>query len=593
MKNILKNKYVLAALVLLVGVFLGWVMKPSGGNDSSEKQALETEAENQIWTCSMHPQIKRSEPGACPICGMDLIPLNTGSNSENLDPAAVQMSPTAMKLANIQTRKVGNDLSEKSIRLNGKIQADERLRNTQPSHIPGRIEKLLVNFTGEYVKKGQILAYVYSPELVSTQEELLEAQKVKESQPQLFESVKNKLKNWKISSDQIDKILTQKQPIQSFPVRADFSGYVTNMLVAHGQYVEKGQPIYEIADLSSVWAMFEVYESDLQWVNQGDEIEYTVASIPGETFTGKISYMDPVINPKTRVAKARIEVSNKGLKLKPEMFISGTIESKLGENKDRLIIPKSAVMWTGKRSVVYVKNETAEMLTFKMRMIELGVQLGDSYIVQSGLESGEEIAVNGTFSIDAAAQLAGKPSMMSPEGGSKMRGHNHGGGNESTSEQPKTYSKKIAISDKAKKALEPLFQNYFSLTTALRKDDFENAKKYGGKMKSALGKIDMSLFKNDAHEIWMQQSSSLKSHLEHVSHHQSIKALRDNFIDISNVMIEITTDFEPLSEITYLQYCPMVKNNQGANWLSKEKEIFNPYFGKKMLKCGETKKIIE
>jgi Cu(I)/Ag(I) efflux system membrane fusion protein len=590
MKNILKNKYVLAGLALLVGVFIGWIIKPSGEKDAGEKQA--TEEKDQIWTCSMHPQIKRNEPGDCPICGMELIPL-ASEGDQNLDPDAIQMSPTAMKLASIQTRKVGDDSSEKSIRLNGKIQVDERLRNTQPSHIPGRIEKLLVNFTGEFVKKGQILAYVYSPELVSTQEELLEAQKVKDSQPMLFESAKNKLKNWKISENQIDKILAQDKPVESFPIRADFSGYVTDLLVSHGQYVKQGQAIYEIADLSRVWVMFDVYESDLQWVNEGDVIEYTVSSIPGETFTGKISYMDLVISAKTRVAKARIVVANKGLKLKPEMFVSGTIKSKIKEKENRLIIPKSAVMWTGKRSVVYVKNETENMVTFKMREIELGAGLGDSYVVESGLESGEEIAVHGTFSIDAAAQLAGKPSMMNPEGGSEVQGHNHGGGNQNTSGYSTSHTEKATISEKAKKALRPLFDSYFNLKTALGDDDFENAKKHGAQMKSALAKIDMSLFKDKAHKIWMKQSSSLKSNLEHVSHHESIKTLRTNFIEVSNVMIDITKAFSPLSETIYLQYCPMVNNDQGANWLSKEKEIFNPYFGSKMLKCGETKKTLE
>jgi Cu(I)/Ag(I) efflux system membrane fusion protein len=590
MKNILKNKYVLVGLVLLVGVFIGWIIKPSGEKDAGEKQA--TEEKDQIWTCSMHPQIKRNEPGDCPICGMELIPLASEGN-QILDPEAIQMSPTAMKLASIQTRKVGDDSSEKSIRLNGKIQVDERLRNIQPSHIPGRIEKLLVNFTGEFVKKGQILAYVYSPELVSTQEELLEAQKVKESQPMLFESAKNKLKNWKISENQIDKILAQDKPVKSFPIRADFSGYVTDLLVSHGQYVNQGQAIYEIADLSRVWVMFDVYESDLQWVNEGDVVEYTVSSIPGETFTGKISYMDLVISAKTRVAKARIIAANKGLKLKPEMFVSGTIKSKIEEKENRLIIPKSAVMWTGKRSVVYVKNETENMLSFKMRKIELGAGLGDSYVVESGLESGEEIAVHGTFSIDAAAQLAGKPSMMNPEGGSEVQGHNHGGRKQNASGNSASHTEKATISDKAKKALRPLFDSYFNLKTALGDDDFENAKKHGAQMKSALAKIDMSLFKDKAHKIWMKQSSSLKSNLEHVSHHESIKSLRDNFIEISNVMIEITTAFHPFSETIYLQYCPMVNNDKGANWLSKEKEIFNPYFGERMLKCGETKQTIK
>ena len=591
MKNILKNKYALVIVVLLVGVLIGWLIKPAS-ESSSNKEGANAEKKEQIWTCSMHPQIKRNEPGDCPICGMDLIPLESTKN-DILDPDAIQMSPTAMKIANVQTQVVGDNLSDKSIRLNGKIQVDERLRNTQPSHIPGRIEKLLVNFTGEYVKKGQILAYVYSPELVSTQEELLESQKVKESQPQLFESAKNKLRNWKISENQIDKVLDQKKPVESFPIRADFSGYVTKMLTAHGEYVKQGQPIYEIADLSRVWVMFDVYESDLQWVNEGDLVEYTVASIPGTTFSGKISYLDPVINQKTRVAKARLEAVNKDLKLKPEMFVSGTIKSKIADKEDRLIIPKSAIMWTGKRSVVYVKNETENMVSFKMREIELGLGLGDSYVVESGLSPGEEIAVNGTFSIDAAAQLNGKPSMMNPEGGSEMKGHNHGGDNKNSKENSSSHSQKMAINNKAKKALEPLFDNYFNLKSALSSDDFSNAKKYGAQMKQELDKIEMSLFEGKAHEPWMKLSSRLKKDLKHIEHYQSINSLRDGFIDISNTMVQLISTFNLLDETVYLQYCPMVNNDKGAYWLSKKEEIFNPYFGEEMLKCGETKRILK
>jgi Cu(I)/Ag(I) efflux system membrane fusion protein len=591
MKNILKNKYALVIVVLLVGVLIGWLIKPASESNSN-KEGANAEKKEQIWTCSMHPQIRRNEPGDCPICGMDLIPLESAKN-DILDPDAIQMSPTAMKIANVQTKAVGDNLSDKSIRLNGKIQVDERLRNTQPSHIPGRIEKLLVNFTGEYVKKGQILAYVYSPELVSTQEELLEAQKVKDSQPQLFESAKNKLRNWKISKNQIDKILVQKKPVESFPIRADFSGYVTKMLSAQGDYVKQGQSIYEIADLSSVWVMFDVYESDLQWVNEGDLVEYTVASIPGKTYSGKISYLDPVINQKTRVAKARLEAVNKDLKLKPEMFVSGTIKSKIENKENQLIVPKSAIMWTGKRSVVYVKNETENMVSFKMREIELGLGLGDSYVVESGLSPGEEIAVNGTFSIDAAAQLNGKPSMMNPEGGSEMKGHNHGGDNKNSKGNSSSHSQKIAINNKAKKALDPLFDNYFNLKSALSSDDFSNAKKYGAQMKQELDEIEMSLFEGEAHEAWMKQSSQLKKELKHINHYESIQSLRDGFIDISNTLVQLVSTFNILDETVYLQYCPMVNNDEGAYWLSKEEEIFNPYFGEKMLKCGETKRILK
>ena len=588
MKKILKNKYVLVVVVLLVGVLIGWLIKPSG-ESNSDKNGTNNEEKEQIWTCSMHPQIKRNEPGDCPICGMELIPLESAKN-DILDPNAIQMSPTAMKIANVQTRKVGDDLSDKFIRLNGKIQVDERLRNTQSSHIPGRIEKLLVNFTGEYVKKGQILAYVYSPELVSTQEELLEAQKVKESQPQLFESAKNKLRNWKISENQIDKVLDQKKPVESFPIRADFSGYVTKLLSAQGDYIKQGQSIYEIADLSNVWVMFDVYESDLQWVNEGDFVEYTVASIPGKTYSGKISYLDPVINQKTRVAKARLEAVNKDLKLKPEMFVSGTIKSKIENKENQLIIPKSAIMWTGKRSVVYVKNETENMVSFKMREIELGLGLGDSYVVESGLSPGEEIAVHGTFSIDAAAQLAGKPSMMNPEGGVVNTGHNHGGSSgKKTSINHNSHTTKIEVSSTVKRELIPLLSNYLDLKDALTQDNLETAHSAIKKMSSTLSKINMGIFKGEAHNVWMQHSSQLEKELSRAVESQNLESLRNVFKSISEQIIMIFKTFGSPNDTLFVEFCPMANDNRGANWLSKSKEIKNPYFGSSMLKCGEVK----
>ena len=544
-----------------------------------------------IWTCSMHPQIRQNEPGDCPLCGMDLIPLE--STDGELDPMAVSMSPTAMQLAQVQTMVVNKGKADKSIRLNGKVQADERLLFTQPSHIPGRIEKLSVNFTGEFVSAGQVLANVYSPELVTAQEELFEAKKIKESQPALFNAAKEKLKNWKLTDKQIDQIIASNKTVEQFPILANVSGYVTKKMVNLGDYIRQGEALYEIADLSKVWLLFDVYESDMTWINKGDAVIYTVQSIPGKTFQGRISYIDPVINPKTRVAKARLEATNKGLMLKPEMFATGTIEAKTNTDNESLTVPKTAVMWTGKRSVVYVMQMSAQGVSFIMREVTLGPELGESYVIDEGLQPGEEIAINGTFSIDAAAQLAGKPSMMNPEGGVAMTGHNHGGNTNSNMETMPVSSKKTTISVDAKKSLQPLFDNYFKLKDALASDDFENAKASGVAMNNSLGKIDMNLFKADAHSQWMQQSTALKAALQHIEHLSDFKDIRENFIKISDSMIAIAESFNPLSTTIYIQNCPMADSNKGADWLSKEKEILNPYFGQAMLGCGENTKTIK
>ncbi len=577
---------------MAIGLLLGWIIFGRSNENQTDEHNHTAMADSEtIWTCSMHPQIRKSESGDCPICGMDLIPLE--STDGELDPMAVSMSPTAMQLAQIQTMVVNKGKADKSIRLNGKVQADERLLSTQSSHIPGRIEKLSVNFTGEFVSAGQVLANVYSPELVTAQEELFEAKKIKETQPALFNAAKEKLKNWKLSDKQIDQIVKSNKTIEQFPILANVSGYVTKKMVNLGDYIKQGEALYEIADLSKVWVLFDVYETDMTWINKGDAVIYTVQSIPGKTFKGKISYIDPVIDPKTRVAKARLEATNKGLMLKPEMFTTGTIEAKTNTNYTSLTVPKTAVMWTGKRSVVYVMQMSAQGISFIMREVTLGPELGESYVIEDGLQPGEEIAINGTFSIDAAAQLAGKPSMMNPEGGVAMTGHNHGGNTNSNMEKMPVSSKKTTISEDAKKSLQPLFDNYFKLKIALASDDFEKAKASGVAMNNSLGKIDMNLFKGDAHSLWMQQSTALKPSLQHIEHLGDIKAIRGKFISISNLMIAIAESFAPLSTAIYIQNCPMADSNKGADWLSLDKEIQNPYFGESMLSCGENTKTIK
>lgn len=592
MKNINKTTAVIAISTLAIGLLLGWIIFGTSNEIQTDENKHSAMADSEtIWTCSMHPQIRQNEPGDCPLCGMDLIPLE--STDGELDPMAVSMSPTAMQLAQVQTMVVNKGKADKSIRLNGKVQADERLLFTQPSHIPGRIEKLSVNFTGEFVSAGQVLANVYSPELVTAQEELFEAKKIKESQPALFNAAKEKLKNWKLTDKQIDQIIASNKTVEQFPILANVSGYVTKKMVNLGDYIRQGEALYEIADLSKVWLLFDVYESDMTWINKGDAVIYTVQSIPGKTFQGRISYIDPVINPKTRVAKARLEATNKGLMLKPEMFATGTIEAKTNTDNESLTVPKTAVMWTGKRSVVYVMQMSAQGVSFIMREVTLGPELGESYVIDEGLQPGEEIAINGTFSIDAAAQLAGKPSMMNPEGGVAMTGHNHGGNTNSNMETMPVSSKKTTISVDAKKSLQPLFDNYFKLKDALASDDFENAKASGVAMNNSLGKIDMNLFKADAHSQWMQQSTALKAALQHIEHLSDFKDIRENFIKISDSMIAIAESFNPLSTTIYIQNCPMADSNKGADWLSKEKEILNPYFGQAMLGCGENTKTIK
>ena len=416
-KNIFSKNHIINASLLAAGLFIGWIFFHSPHNENKEP-GLSAHTENEtIWTCSMHPQIRMHEPGKCPLCAMDLIP--AVQSDSPVDSGAIQLTKEAAELANVLTSIVSFQKPVKEVRLYGKVQADERLLQSQVAHISGRIEKLMVNFTGESVKKGQSLAIIYSPELTTAQQELLEAAKTKESQPEIYEAAKEKLRLWKLRESQISEIENSGRVKTNFEVYANTSGIVTQKLVNGGDYVSQGTPMFEISNLSRLWVMFDAYESDLPFIKKGDRLNFTVQAIPGKTFAGNIAFIDPVIDPVNRVTKVRVEISNESGKLKPEMFTTGIINANLTEYKDKLIIPRSAVLWTGKRSIVYVKQPYTDEIIFKLREIELGPALGSSFVVLSGLEEGEEIVTQGAFSVDAASQLEGKPSMMNSSGEAK------------------------------------------------------------------------------------------------------------------------------------------------------------------------------
>ena len=420
-KNIFSNTYFKGSLFILTGLLLGWLLFHNSGETTAPHQDEtvheHSEDEHTIWTCSMHPQIRKDEPGDCPICGMDLIPLQN-SNAE-IDDNAIEMSESAIKLAEVQTAVVSKGEASKELHLYGKIQVDERLKQSQTAHVPGRIEKLMINVTGEQVKKGQKIATIYSPELVTAQKELIEALSLKDKYPSLVEAAREKLRNWKLSDEQISNIEKSGSVTTTFDIFANTSGIVVDRKVNEGDYISKGAVLFDVTDLSRVWGVFDAYESDLPWISLNQQVEFTAQSVPGKTFTAKVSFIDPVIDPVKRIAGVRIELNNPGLQLKPEMFINGTIQSNLKGNGKQITIPKSAVLWTGTRSVVYVKIPAAEQPTFKMREITLGASMKETYVVENGLTEGEEIVTNGTFSVDAAAQLAGKTSMMNQDSGSE------------------------------------------------------------------------------------------------------------------------------------------------------------------------------
>lgn len=566
MKKLLENKWIKIAGLILLGVALGWLVKPSGETSQEAGHDHLGTLTDQLWTCSMHPQIKLNEPGDCPICGMDLIPVASNSSSGNSNPLAFEMTPEAVAMANVSTTIVGGTDAKGDLFLSGKIQADERENAAITAKFPGRIEKLYVTFTGEQVRVGQRLASIYSPELLTAQRELIEAVKTKASFPELYQAAKEKLKLWKLNDAQISEIEKSGQVKDKIDILAEFSGVVTQRNIAVGDYVSTGQVLFNVVDLSRLWVLMDAYESDLPFIKVGNEVNFNVAGIPGENFKAKVTYIDPMIDPNTRAASIRAEVLNRQSNLKPEMFVTARIQSTQKGSQAKLSIPRTAVLWSGKRSVVYLKVPNSEIPTYEMREIALGSRVGDNYQIESGLQAGEEIVTNGVFAIDAAAQLSGNFSMMNrPE------------------------SRSLEVSSDFRNQITQVADAYFKVKNSLVSDQLNQSQKDLTEVKKAVSQVDMKLVEGKAHDSWMKVQAQLNAAVGNMEKASSIDEARKGFSNLSEAVLEMTELFGLNKEAVYKDYCPMAFGNQGAFWLSERKDITNPYFGASMLTCGEVK----
>ncbi len=589
MKN---NKIVIYIGLLAVGILLGWVIFGGSSKNETDHNHEVVAETNQMWTCSMHPQIMQPEPGDCPICGMDLIPAETGS--DGLLANQFKLTDNAMALANIQTSIIGKGNVEGNVlTLSGKIAENEKANAVQVSYFSGRIEQLYVSATGETVSKGQLLASIYSPELYAAQQELITAASIKNSQPELYQAVRNKLKLWKLSESQINHIETTGKVQENVSVYATVSGTVTEKLVAQGDYVKQGEPLLKIANLNSVWANFDVYENQIDLIKKGQQVIVTAKAYPNKEFTGTVDFINPVLNTQTRTVTLRVVLDNKDLKFKPGMFVTANIEGGLKKNEDVLTIPASAVLWTGKRSVVYLKTQPNQPV-FEMQEVVLGNKIGDTYEVVDGVFVGNEIVTHGTFTVDAAAQLQGKKSMMNKEGNKTMTGHQEHSGDHVSNTDSKQVNihERMEVSGDFQAQLSLVFNDYIALKDALVKEDSKRVVTASNNFLSHLSEIDMELLKGEAHKQWMALENDLRTSAVSISKASSIPSQRDFFKQLSAKLTKALEVFG-INETAYLQFCPMADNNQGAYWLSKEKKVINPYFGEAMLTCGEVKQVID
>lgn len=569
-----KENIIYIGIAAVVGLLAGYlIFGGSAGITNQTAHDHSTEiASDEMWTCSMHPQIMQAEPGDCPICGMDLIPAD--NKGEGLMANQIKMTENAMILAGVETIMVGSGAAEDHVKVSGKVAVNQESDAVQSAYFDGRIENIFVNFEGEAVRKGQKLATIYAPALVSAQQELLTAANLKETQPQLYKAVRNKLKLWKLSEAQINEIESSGQVVENFPVYSNVNGAISEIMVEEGDYIKTGSPLVKVANLNSVWAIFDAYENQLSLFKKGQTLNVTTKSYPNETFPAKVSFVSPLLNNTTRTLEVRAELDNKKGMLKPGMFVQAQIEIS-GSQDEALTIPESAVLWTGKRSVVYVKPNPGDAI-FEMREVQLGNLVNGNYVVASGLQSGEEIVAKGTFTVDAAAQLQGKKSMMNQNGGTSMIGHEGHTG--------MTIDFPIEVRNHFKTILDA----YLKLKDALVASDPQGAQEFAKKGADESQKV-----------VGMQMApkektyfSGLINHFLDISNENSLAGQREKFVILSEQMVKTGNQMQGMGQTIYVQKCPMANKNEGANWLSLEKEIRNPYYGDDMLTCGSVVRTI-
>lgn len=409
---------------------------PDAGHAHGEGAAQEAVE----WTCVMHPWIRLSKPGKCPICGMDLVPAHkseTGSATV-ASLRQVTLSPSALALAQVETvpaRRLGVGVDT---RLFGKVTYDESTMAIITAWVPGRLDKLYVDQTGVTVTKGQKMAEIYSPELLAAQGELVEAGKasarfgssdnaaIREAAAATERAAREKLRLLGLSPAQVAAIASRGAPADHVVLTAPMGGVVVRKDVVEGAYVVTGARLFAIADLRTVWVELDAYEKDLPWVHVGDAARFEAEALPGRVFTGKVVFIDSILNNMTRTVRVRLEVPNADGALKPGMLVHGLQQTPAAQGQKPLVIPASAPLVTGKRAVVYVAAPGATGV-YEGREIVLGPKAGNSYVVENGLQEGEQVVTRGSFMIDSSAQIEAKPSMMTPEGGQAASPHQHGG----------------------------------------------------------------------------------------------------------------------------------------------------------------------
>ena len=398
-------------LILIIGMWLGNVLFSERAPERTTAE-VGSESAVEMWTCSMHPQVRSHEPGNCPICGMALIPVQGGGGHAHGSIDQVSISEHAAALMQVQVRPAERRSVEGSVSVNGRIEFDERRVRDVVVRTEGQIEQLHVNYTLAPVQQGQRLAEIYSPAILAASQELLNAQR--SGLTELVDAARSQLQLLGISEDQIAAIETSGEPMRTYTLFSPVGGVITDLTARQGEWVSAGSRLMRVGSVGQVWAIFDVYESDLRNVRSGQSVAFSVESFPGEAFSGTISFVEPVVDSDRRTARVRVQLANPGGRLRPGMLARGHVAGSASADTP-LIIPRSAPLVTGTRAIVYVQMQGTEAPTYEPREVVLGGRTGDYYEISEGLHEGELVVVHGAFRLDSELQIRGGRSMMQRE----------------------------------------------------------------------------------------------------------------------------------------------------------------------------------
>lgn len=464
---------VLLIIALGAAQKFGWISAEGGGGSGGGQAAAASE--NVRYICPMMCTPPQTEPGRCPVCAMELVPATSGAG--NTDETSIQVDPVARRVANIRTVAVKAVRLTRKIRAIGELSYDEGTLKTIAAYVDGRLDRLYADYTGVVVEKGDHLAWVYSPLLYSSQVELLVAKRAREQSRSpteqratytggnLYDSARERLIEFGMTAAQIDQFEQSGEANSRMHLCAPISGTVIEKLAVEGQYVKTGQPIYRLADLSTVWLMLELFPEDAAAMRYGQKVGAEVQSLPGRKLTGRVAFIDPTVDPKTRTVGVRVvmpndegllrigdyakamiavelsgsggqparvydpELANKwisprhphvvestpgkcrvcGVALVPASQLGFTSEPTGGGQA--LVIPRNAVLMAGECSVVYVETDPGR---FEVRSVVLGPSVDHEIAILEGVNEGEQVACSGNFLIDSQMQLAGNPSLIDP-----------------------------------------------------------------------------------------------------------------------------------------------------------------------------------